>query len=129
MLFVCFYHRIRTTYNLCARDVGGQLRWGRQQESGPDSRWLFRKSWGDEVAQPEGPYRVSNTGLFIVIRLVKPFCVAKRNIMGNNCFTSVPLAKNLIKEKQLTHMLVHFVRTNERYQKNFYGISRGEECH
>jgi hypothetical protein len=37
-------------------------------------------------------------------------------------------AKNLINEKQLAHMLVHLVRTNESYQKNFYGISRGEKC-
>lgn len=80
-------------------------------------------------AQPEGPYRVSNTGLDIVVRLVEPVCMAKRNIVGNNWLTSVPLAKNLIKEKQLTHMPVHFVRTNGRYRKNFRGISNGEKCH
>jgi hypothetical protein len=60
---------------------------------------------------------------------VEAVCATKRNIMGNNWFTSVPLVKNLIKEKHLTHMLAHFVRSNERYQKNFYGISRGEKCH
>nr|CAI5860047.1 unnamed protein product [Callosobruchus analis] len=62
--------------------------------------------------QPEGPYRMSNSPLDIVCRLVEPVQGTNRNITGDNWFSSIPLAKNLLDNKKLTY--VGTLRKNKR---------------
>ncbi|CAH2006447.1 unnamed protein product [Acanthoscelides obtectus] len=62
-------------------------------------------------AQPEGPYKLSNSPNDLVLRLVQPVEGTNRNITGDNWFTSVPLAIKLL-EKKLTY--VGTMRKNKR---------------
>lgn len=61
--------------------------------------------------QPEGPYRCSNSGEQVVLRIVEPVAKTNRNITGDNWFTSIPLVKKLLTEKKLTY--VGTVRKNK----------------
>lgn len=51
--------------------------------------------------QPDRPYKVSNSGLDVVKRLVKPIEKSNRNVTTDNWYTSMPLADHLL-EKKLT---------------------------
>lgn len=62
--------------------------------------------------QPEGPFRQSNKGEDIVIRLIEPISQTGRNITFNNWFTSYNLMKRLFSEHRLTS--VGTVRKNKR---------------
>lgn len=62
--------------------------------------------------QPPGPYQKSNSTEDLVMRLVEPVAGTNRNITCDNWFTSVPLAKRLREEKQLT--LIATLRKNKR---------------
>lgn len=53
--------------------------------------------------QPAGPYFVSNTSEAIVLRMVKPVENTKRNITGDNWFSSYSLATKLL-QKNLTYV-------------------------
>ena len=52
--------------------------------------------------QPVGPYRQSNTPIDVVKRLVLPISDTGRNITMDNWFMSIPLAKDLLKDRKLT---------------------------
>lgn len=54
--------------------------------------------------QPEGPYKLKNTGEEIVLRLVEPVANSNRNITGDNWFTSLSLVRRLLHEKRLTYV-------------------------
>lgn len=62
--------------------------------------------------QPEGPYKVDNSGLAIVSRLVQPVSGTRRNITTDNWYTSIPLADSLLQNHQLT--LVGTLRKNKK---------------
>lgn len=62
--------------------------------------------------QPEGPYRVDNSGLSVVNRLVQPVSGTGRNITTDNWYTSVPLAESLLRDHKLT--LVGTLRKNKK---------------
>ena len=51
--------------------------------------------------QPEGPYRVSNSPLDVVLRLSQHISGSGRNVTMDNWFTSVPLVKTL-RDRNLT---------------------------
>lgn len=62
--------------------------------------------------QPAGPYKFSNSPDDVVLRLVHPVEGTKRNITGDNWFSSVPLVKKLLEEKKLTY--IGTMRKNKR---------------
>lgn len=64
--------------------------------------------------QPEGPYRQSNSAEDVVLRMVESIKGSNRNITCDNWFSSFPLIKKLLEEKNLT-----FVGT---LRKNKVGI-------
>lgn len=52
--------------------------------------------------QPEGPYKVSYTGMDVVKRLSQHIYQSGRNITTDNWFTSVPLVDTLLRDHKLT---------------------------
>lgn len=62
--------------------------------------------------QPEGPFRVENSGKNIVERLVQPISGTRRNVTVDNWFCSIPLCKDLLENNQLT--LVGTLRKNKK---------------
>lgn len=62
--------------------------------------------------QPHGPYKQSNSPTDVVMRLVEPVSGTHRNITGDNWFSSIPLAKNLLADRGLTY--VGTLRKNKR---------------
>ena len=52
--------------------------------------------------QPDGPFNISNASSDVVLRLIKPISKSGRNITMDNWFSSIPLAKKLLKEHNLT---------------------------
>lgn len=54
--------------------------------------------------QPEGPFRHENSAEAIVRRLVTPVRGTNRNITGDNWFSSISLAKKLLREEKLTYL-------------------------
>lgn len=62
--------------------------------------------------QPEGPYKVDNSGKSIVERLVQPISGSGRNVTTDNWYTSIPLSETLLKYHKLTN--VGTVRKNKR---------------
>lgn len=62
--------------------------------------------------QPDGPFKQSNSGEDIVIRLIEPISTTGRNITFDNWFTSYPLMQRLLSEHRLTS--VGTVRKNKR---------------
>lgn len=61
--------------------------------------------------QPDGPMRTSNKPYDLVTRLVDPLSGTKRNITTDNWFTSLPLAVDLLEQKQIT--LIGTMRGNK----------------
>lgn len=53
-------------------------------------------------AQPDGPYKVSNKADDVVLRLVDPVKGSGRNLTVDNWFTSYPIVKRLLQEKNIT---------------------------
>jgi len=52
--------------------------------------------------QPNSPYKMNNSAESVVKRMVQPVEGTKRNITMVNWFTSLPVVKYLLTEKQLT---------------------------
>lgn len=63
-------------------------------------------------AQPEGPYKVSNTPSEVVTRMIAPISGTGRNITLDNWFTSYLLAKSLLEDHKLT--MVGTMKKNKR---------------
>lgn len=61
--------------------------------------------------QPDGPYQVPNDTLSLVKRMIEPISGTARNVTMDNWFTSIPLAKILLKDHQLT--MVGTIRKNK----------------
>ena len=49
--------------------------------------------------QPEGPFQLSNKPHDITLRMVSPIVGTGRNLTTDNCYTSIPLAEDLLKMK------------------------------
>ncbi|XP_044766245.1 piggyBac transposable element-derived protein 4-like [Coccinella septempunctata] len=62
--------------------------------------------------QPEGPYKLNNSGEEIVLRLVQPIAGTNRNVTGDNWFSSVPLVEKLLRHHKLTY--IGTLRKNKR---------------
>lgn len=62
--------------------------------------------------QPEAPFKLENSGLEVVQRMVQPVSGTGRSITTDNWFTSVPLAETLLVDHNLT--LVGTIRKNKR---------------
>ncbi|XP_044745207.1 piggyBac transposable element-derived protein 4-like [Coccinella septempunctata] len=62
--------------------------------------------------QPEGPYKLNNSGEEIVLRLVQPIAGTNRNVTGDNWFSSVPLVEKLLRHHKLTY--IGTLRRNKR---------------
>ncbi|XP_055912050.1 piggyBac transposable element-derived protein 4-like [Eupeodes corollae] len=61
--------------------------------------------------QPDGPFKFKNNGEDVTLRMVQPVEGTKRNITGDNWFTSLSLVNNL-KNKKLTY--TGTIRKNRR---------------
>lgn len=61
--------------------------------------------------QPDGPYKISNSGYDVVNRLASQIEGSRRNITMDNWFTSIPLAETLL-EKKIT--VIGTLRSNKR---------------
>ncbi|KAF4530225.1 hypothetical protein B566_EDAN018301 [Ephemera danica] len=62
--------------------------------------------------QPDGPYKISNSPLDVVPRLIQPISGTGRNLTVDNWYTSYTLLQNLLAQHKLT--LVGTVRKNKR---------------
>lgn len=72
--------------------------------------------------QPNGPYKMNNSAKSVVKRMVQPVEGTKRNITMDNWFTSLPVVKYLLTEKQLTVVGTKKNKKNKIkhvFQKNF----------
>lgn len=77
--------------------------------------------------QPEGPFRLSNTSMDLVMRLVEPVVGSRRNITADNYFVSLPLAVSLLDDKSLT--LVGTIRGNRRVVPKNFLADKDREIH
>lgn len=91
-----------------------------------DSRWFYTCNMEIYAGeQPEGPYRISNAAADVVKRLVTPISGTGRNIFCDNWFMSVPLAKDLLKDHNLT--CTGTIRLNKRELPQELTEKRGRE--
>lgn len=70
--------------------------------------------------QPNGPYKLSNSGFDVVDRLVTPISGTKRNITCDNWFSSIPLAKHLLYKHKLTMVGTLKKKTKKKYLPYLY---------
>ncbi|XP_029341493.1 piggyBac transposable element-derived protein 4-like [Acyrthosiphon pisum] len=75
--------------------------------------------------QPNGPYKMNNSAESVVKRMVQPVEGTKRNITMDNWFTSLPVVKYLLTEKQLT--VVGTLRKNKTCIPKEFSISKNRE--
>lgn len=62
--------------------------------------------------QPDGPFKVDNSGKSVVERIVEPISGSRRNVTVDNWFCSIPLCESLLENHRLT--LVGTLRKNKR---------------
>uniref|UniRef100_A0A1B6MTB6 PiggyBac transposable element-derived protein domain-containing protein n=1 Tax=Graphocephala atropunctata TaxID=36148 RepID=A0A1B6MTB6_9HEMI len=62
--------------------------------------------------QPDGPFKVENSGKSVVERMVQPISGSRRNVTVDNWFCSISLCKDLLKNHMLT--LVGTIRKNKK---------------
>lgn len=75
--------------------------------------------------QPDGPYKMNNNAESVVKRMVQPVEGTRRNITMDNWFTSLPVVKYLLSEKQLT--VVGTLRKNKTCIPNNFSTSKNRE--
>lgn len=77
--------------------------------------------------QPDGPYKVSNDAFDVVKRLVQPISGTRRNITMDDWFSSVSLAKALLKDNNLT--IVATIQKNEKEIPSSFVTSERRELY